>query len=140
VPAITVDSNIWISAFNFRGKPRQLVELAGEGEIRISISDEIVEEVLRVLRLKFGWSAEALAGARNQMEAIGHKVIPREPLDVVKEDPQDNRILECAQAGRSDYIVSGDRDLLRLRVFHDIPIVKVADFLAAVEGRTGGTK
>jgi putative PIN family toxin of toxin-antitoxin system len=116
-----------------------LIEMAAEGDIRITISSEIVEEVLRVLRLKFRWSAEALAGARKEMETIGRKVTPREPVDVIKEDPQDNRILECAQAGRSDYIVSGDRDLLRLRVFRDIPIVKVADFLAAVEGKSGGT-
>jgi predicted nucleic acid-binding protein len=47
----------------------------------------------------------------------------------VKEDPADKRILECAAAARSDYIVTGDNDLLRVKAFHDIPIVKVASFL-----------
>jgi predicted nucleic acid-binding protein len=56
-------------------------------------------------------------------------------VEAVKEDPADNRILECAQAGRSDYIVTGDKDLLRLRVFRDIAIVKIADFLVMAEGR-----
>lgn len=135
MPSITADSNVWVSAFNFRGKPRQLIEKAAEGELHIDISDDIIEEVLRVLRLKFEWSGEALAGARAEMSAIGHKVVPRESVDAVKEDPADNRILECAQAGRSDYIVTGDKDLLRLRVFQDIPIVKIADFLVMAEGR-----
>jgi uncharacterized protein len=135
VPSVTADSNIWVSAFNFRGKPRQLIEMGAEGELHIDISDDIIEEVLRVLRLKFQWSGEALPGARDEMLAIGHKAVPRESVDAVKEDPADNRILECAQAARSDYIVSGDKDLLRLRVFRDIPIVKIADFLVMVEGR-----
>ncbi|HEV3278440.1 MAG TPA: putative toxin-antitoxin system toxin component, PIN family [Terriglobia bacterium] len=135
MPSITADSNVWVSAFNFRGKPRQLIERGAEGELHIDISDDIVEEVLRVLRLKFQWSGEALAGARAEMNAIGHKVVPRESVDAVKEDPADNRILECAQAGRSDYIVTGDKDLLRLRVFRDIAIVKIADFLVMAEGR-----
>jgi hypothetical protein len=52
-----------MSAFNFPGKPRFLIEMAAEGEVQIDVSDEIIEEVLRVLKLKFQWSVEALAGA-----------------------------------------------------------------------------
>jgi uncharacterized protein len=135
VPSITADSNIWVSAFNFPGKPRFLIEMAAEGEVQIDVSDEIIEEVLRVLKLKFQWSVEALDGAKLEMEAIRRKARPDESVEVIEEDPADNRILECAQAARSDYIVSGDRDLLRLRVFRDIPIVKVADCLAIMAGQ-----
>ncbi len=39
---------------------------------------------------------------------------PTQTLDVIKEDPDDNRILECAAAAKSDYIVTDDKDLLRL--------------------------
>lgn len=135
--SVTADSNIWVSAFNFRGKPRQLIEMGAEGVVSIDLSDYIVEEVLRVLKLKFQWSAQALAEAKSEMETTGHKVTPREAVNVVKEDVADNRILECAQAARSDYIVSGDRDLLRMRVFRDIPIVRVADFLSVVSKGRG---
>ena len=55
---------------------------------------------------------------------------PVQTLDVVETDPSDNRILECAAAGKSDYIVSGDmRHLLPLGHYRGIPIVKVAEFL-----------
>jgi predicted nucleic acid-binding protein len=50
-------------------------------------------------------------------------------VDVVKADPSDNRILECAAAAKSDYIITGDDHLLRLGGFEGIPIIKVADFL-----------
>lgn len=44
-------------------------------------------------------------------------------------DPADNRILECAEAGKVDYIVSGDAHLLQLKQHGSVPIVKVAEFL-----------
>jgi len=48
---------------------------------------------------------------------------------VIKEDPPDNRVLECAVSAGSDYIVTGDKDLLRLGRYDAIRILSVADFL-----------
>ncbi len=47
----------------------------------------------------------------------------------MKDDPDDNRILECASAAGSDYIVSGDKDLLRLGTYDSMRILNVSDFL-----------
>jgi uncharacterized protein len=58
-------------------------------------------------------------------------------LDVVKEDPEDNRILECAQASRSDFLVTGDKDMLRLRQYAGTRILKPAEFLQLVEDGQG---
>jgi putative PIN family toxin of toxin-antitoxin system len=132
VVSATADSNVWVSAFNFPGKPRQLIEMADAGEISIVISQPIIEEVLRVLREKLQWSDEALIEVRLQMEGMARKVTPTEEVDDVREDPADNRILECASVARSDYIVSGDNDLLRAKMFRDMPIVKVSMFLDLV--------
>jgi putative PIN family toxin of toxin-antitoxin system len=137
VVSVTADSNIWISAFNFAGKPRRLIEMADSGEIDLAISEAIITEVLHVLRDYFQWSDEGLMEAQYQMNTTARKVAPMETVDLIREDPADNRILECAAAARSDYIVSGDKDLLRVKSFRDMPIVKVASFLdlAAKHGR-----
>ena len=45
------------------------------------------------------------------------------------EDPTDNRIIECAVASRSEYLVTGDDHLLKLRQFGGTKIIKAADFL-----------
>jgi len=50
-------------------------------------------------------------------------------LDVVERDPDDNRVLECATAARSEFVVTGDTDLLALGSFRGIAIVTVASFL-----------
>ena len=132
MPSVTADSNIWVSAFGFGGNPRRLIEMADAGEIQIDISEFIIDEVLRTLRVKFEWSAERLQEAADQMTVIARKVAPSRTVDILKEDPADNRILECAAHAKSDYLVTGDTELLRLGSFEDIPIVKVADFLEVV--------
>ncbi len=138
MPSVTVDSNIWVSAFGYGGKPRRLIEMADAGEIRIDISAFIIEEVLRTLREKFEWSVERLQEAADQMTVIARKVVPSRTVDVLKEDPSDNRILECAAHARSDYLVTGDKALLSLGTFEDMPIVRVADFLEIVSRQGEG--
>lgn len=51
----------------------------------------------------------------------------------VARDPNDDMVLATAVAGRADYLVSEDRDLLELRVYEGIPIVSAASFLAILE-------
>ena len=50
----TADSNIYISALHFGGPPDRLLDLARTGVIELTISDDILAEVTRVLRDKFG--------------------------------------------------------------------------------------
>jgi predicted nucleic acid-binding protein len=63
---------------------------------------------------------------------------PTETLNVIKEDPDDDRILECAASAKSDLIVSEDKHLLRLGRFGSAGIVSVRDFinLAFTPGKT----
>lgn len=112
--------------------------MADAGEIRIDISEFIIGEVLRTLRDKFEWSAERVREAADQMTAIARKVAPSGTVHVLKEDPADNRILECASQAKSDYLVAGDTGLLSLGSFEHISIVKVADFLEIVSRQGKG--
>jgi uncharacterized protein len=57
-----------------------------------------------------------------------------ETLAVITADPADNRILECATAARSDYIVAGDDQLLRLQRHNKTRIPKMADFRGVLRG------
>lgn len=57
----TLDSNVYVSAFVFGGKPGRVIEMATEGTIAVAVSDRIVAEVRRVLLTKFRWSVERAA-------------------------------------------------------------------------------
>jgi putative PIN family toxin of toxin-antitoxin system len=55
---VTADTNIWISAFIFTGKPRRLIDMASEGKVELAVSDAIIAETSRILK-------EVLPGRRN---------------------------------------------------------------------------
>jgi putative PIN family toxin of toxin-antitoxin system len=132
VVRVTADSNIYISALHFGGPPDKFLDLARTGIIALTISDDILAEVTRVLRDKFGWSKEALSMAQARIADFTIKVAPAQKLDAVREDPADNRILECAVEGKSEYLVTRDHHLLKLKSFRGTQMIKVADFLDVV--------
>lgn len=81
-----------------------------------------------MLARKFDFSPEDLTEARKWITAMSRTVTPSVQLDVIKGDPPDNRILECAVSGGSDYLVTGDNDLLRLGSYDSVRILNVSDF------------
>lgn len=115
---VTADTNIYISALNFGGIPRRFLRLAEAGGIQLLTSDDIIAEVATVLRRdKFAWPEQEIDKALRQLSRFTVPVRPTHTLDIITADPPDNRILECAEAGRADYIVTGDHHLLRLRQY-----------------------
>ncbi|HXB73555.1 MAG TPA: putative toxin-antitoxin system toxin component, PIN family [Candidatus Acidoferrales bacterium] len=126
----TLDTSVYIRALHFGGPATVILGYARAGTIRIDISDEILAETIRVLRDKFQWDGYSLQDARGKLLTLGNYVSPTETLHVIKEDPADDRILECAATAKSDFIVSEDKDLLRLRQFADARIVSVGDFIS----------
>ncbi len=127
---VTADTNVLVSGLNFlRGKPFEVLELARTGKISLAVSEAILWEMEDVLRRKFGWDVEGVAAGRARLTSMARTVKPAVALSVIREDPDDNKILECASAAGSDFIVSGDKDLLRLGRYDSIRILTVADFL-----------
>lgn len=133
---VTTDTNIIVSGLNFPGNPRQLLASAEAGGIRLCVSAAILDEVADVLqRDKFGWSAAEVQEAVEWISHIADVVEPKQAVVVIKNDPDDNRVLECALAARSDYIISGDKHLLNVNAFEEIPIVKLAEFMQMMQSR-----
>lgn len=127
--SVTLDTSVYIGALNSGGLSSRLFTLARERIIRIDVSDAILDETIRVLREKFGWDGYRLHDARLRLSSFTNRVTTMQVLEVIKEDPPDNRILECAVEAGSQCIVTWDKDLLRLGSYLDIRIVRPADFL-----------
>lgn len=81
------------------------------------------------MREKFQATPEQLDDARNIMESCTGKVEPTIKLDVVRDDPKDNHIIECAVAAGADTIITGDKDLLRMGEYNGIKMMQVAELL-----------
>src|SRR5262245_4723306 len=132
---VVLDTNVYVSAFTFpRGVPRQVWRHALRRRYRLLVSPAIVREVARVLRGDFHWEERRLRRRLKLLVRLGEMVTPQTPLQVITNDPDDNRILECAMEGQAHLIVSVDRDLRRLKVYQGIPIVTPTDFLRILGG------
>lgn len=131
----TADSNIYVSALLFGGLPQRFLDRAREGAFRLAISDVLLTELRGVLAVKFGWTAAMLDEAFQRLSRFIIQVTPSQTLRVIEADPDDDRVLECAIAAGSHYIVTGDKDLLRLGNYNSIQILTVADFLKLLEER-----
>jgi uncharacterized protein len=125
---VTLDSNIYVSALQFGGVGARLIGMGRMETIRIDVSEAILVETIGVLRDKFGWDGYRLHFANLELRKLANVVTTTETLSVT-DDPDDNRVLECAVAGGSDWIITEDKDLLRLGSFEGIRIVRAADFL-----------
>ena len=132
---VTLDSNIYISALNFGGKPLQVLELARGGQIENAISNAIITETSRILYTKLYWEPGDIQDAIEQILDFSKYVHADYTLNVVPQDPDDNRVIECAQKAGSDRIVTGDTDLLVLGSFRGIKIVNPSDFLSELQAR-----
>lgn len=132
---VTADSNVIISGLNWRGKPHELLNLARSGQIELAVSEAILAEVGRILHDKLAWSVERVDQARAEIATFTTHVSPTETLDVVKADPTDNKVLECAVAAGSEAVVTGDKHLLTLGSFRGIDMITVSDFLQRGTGR-----
>jgi len=123
------DTNILFSATGWRGNPFQCVERARAGEIQVVTCPELVEELAEKLELRLQFSAEQVA--ETLADYLGFLRVVKIPkvLNAVPRDPEDNMVLECAIEGQAQYVVSGDNDLLVLKEFRGIQIVRASDFL-----------
>ena len=126
---VVFDTNILVSALVFPGGQgeaalRRIIEQADQ----LVLSRPIVDELLDVLARKFARDAEELAHVAVFVTELAVVVAPKRRLRVVQDDP-DNRILECAVAGRAEVIVTGDKALLALKLYEKIRILTLREYL-----------
>ena len=131
-----LDTNIIISGLNFSGSPAQVLELVAKGAIQNVISQDILDEVQGVLVQKFSWEKKQAQDAIGWLRLVSKLVQPQEKVSAVSYDP-DNRIIECAIAGKTTLIVTGDKKHLQpLKEYCGILIVGPDEFFEIFQRRS----
>jgi uncharacterized protein len=124
---VTLDTNVLVAAFISRGHCADLLEYCTHHHEIVS-SRHILEELSGVLRRKFDFTAAETHMAVDTLKERILMVQPRHPQKPIRVDPDDVLVLETAHAGHCDCLVTGDAELLALRKYHGIPIIRPADF------------
>ncbi|TAN54042.1 MAG: putative toxin-antitoxin system toxin component, PIN family [Betaproteobacteria bacterium] len=137
---IVVDTNVVISGLLWTGPPQQLINLARARKIDLYSSLLLIAELAETIgREQFASRIRAAGLSAAQLiedyASLARVVIPAEIRPAVLDDPDDDQVLACALASQSDLIVSGDKGLRRLKVYHGMPIVSTADALARLKRR-----
>jgi len=134
---VVLDTNALISGLLWDGNEARVIEKAETKEIRLFISRELIEELEGVLkREKF---CKKLEGKEYTVDKAVAKIVliatlikPTHKINAVKDDPEDNRVLECAVSAEADVIVSGDSHLLNLKNYSGINIITASDFIKKI--------
>ena len=127
---VVLDTNIYISAILFGGKPKQIIDLARNNKLHIIISPYIIWEIKKILGSKFNIPHSKIIKIENNILLISNLIDVHKKHDIIiKSDVSDNNILYCAIEGKAELIITGDKDLLNLKKFNDISIIKPNDFL-----------
>jgi len=132
---IVLDTNVMVSALlSTEGPPAQVIDLWTAGTFDVATSDPLLDEVKRVLgydkiKKHLGLSPGDIDRLLSGWRTISIVVDPEEELDVIDDDPDDNRVLVCAVAAEADYIVSGDQHLLDLGEYQGIEVLPPAGFI-----------
>jgi len=131
---IVADTNIIVSALFWGGNESEIVHLVEEGKIKLLTSVALLDELKKVLMYeRFGLNEKEIDDNVKYILTISEIISPRRRLRVIHEDPADNRVLECALAGKAAYIVSGDKHLLQLKKFGRTKIVRAKELLSILK-------
>ncbi len=131
---VVLDTNVLVSGTFWIGKSFEVINSIELKSIKLILSKELIDEYNEVINRE-----EIIDKIENKnliMNETIKKIIsdaeivePKEKFDAVKEDPDDNIILECAVEGKADFIVSQDSHLLKLKEFQGIKIMTPDEFL-----------
>ncbi len=128
---VVLDTNIFISGFFWHGPAEKILNLWKSGKFSLIISMDIISEIVKVLK---DFKIKMSDIQRKQLIdiIIGMSLIVEltEKVDIVKDDPDDNKFIEASISGKADYIITQDKHLLKIKQFRNIKVLTPEEFLA----------
>jgi uncharacterized protein len=126
---VVIDTNVLVSALNDDGKPRRLVvELLDKHTV--IMSRQMLAELADVLsRDKFKVTSSQVDRFVSSLVRMSKIVPDNTRFKAILEDPDDDKVLNTAYAGKAEFIVTDYRHLLVLEKFKKTKIVNVNQIL-----------
>lgn len=135
---VVLDTNVVVSGTFWTGDSFHVLELVNKGKVTAIVSLKILEEYDKIIHsdeIIEKTTEHQQARIKALMDILNKAIVvePKEKIEVIKEDPDDNKFLEAAVEGEADYIISRDKKhLLVLKNFRNIPIIPPEEFLKII--------
>lgn len=128
---VIVDTNIIVSALLFHGLPENILEMVYSQDIISITSKEILQEYKRILTQKFTKEEIEIQNAVTLFRSYS-EIVELDGKTYKIQDKQDQMIIETAEKGNANYIITGDRYLLSLQKYENISIVSARTFIEVI--------
>lgn len=113
----------------WKGASREIFKDCIRGNLELFISAEIFDEIKRVLNYpKFKFSQDEISEFLDQILEVGNFVETKVKVEIIKDDPSDNKFLECAATVNADCVISRDPHVLKIKAFEGIKLMSPEDF------------
>jgi len=127
---IVLDTNVFISGIFFGGPPSQILQSWRKSQIKIVLTEQILEEYHRVgEELSARYPSINIEPVIELFTVFGEFVETKGINETICEDQDDNKFIECAIACQSKLIVSGDKHLLKISGYKEIEVLKPRQFV-----------
>ena len=133
---IVIDANLFASGLiKPESNPGTILGLVKDNKVELIVSPAIIKEIKRTLlypkiQKYHHKTIQEIDAYFDDMLMFAWIVEGKQTVDLIKDDPADNKYLACAYEGEADYIVSGDHHLLDLETYHGIEIINARKFLS----------
>ena len=122
---VTVDTNFLISATQWDySVAHKLLKKLILSDVNIFTTQDILDETVEVLERDFKYSKSEAKNIIEKMLLFADLIKPKQKIDIIKDDLDDNKVIECAIESSSDYIITYDKHLLKLKEYEGIKIIK----------------
>jgi len=127
---VILDTNVFVSGVFFSGPPYQILEAWRDDKLQLVISEEILDEYRRVGKNLSSQFPAIDLWPIIELVTVEAEIYPSPTLpEPVCDDPDDDKFLACAIAGKCKLIVSGDKHLLQVSGFKGIDVIKPREFV-----------
>ena len=130
-----IDTNVYISAIFWGGKPRQIVDMGRDGHISIFTSLDIEKEIADRLVVKFHLAEDEVHRIMLDFGTFTIPIKPTKKISFIRTDPDDDKFLACALASGTKIVCSGDKDLLKVSGYKGVTVLKPRVFLERYLGK-----
>lgn len=120
---VVLDTNVWISGLLWHGDPYGCLFLARSRMVQAIYCSTMVAELTQKLRSKFKFSENRIAAVVYDLRQTAEEVAIAGQMRVVADDPDDDKFVECALAGKATWVVSGDHHLLDLKEYQGVRVI-----------------
>ena len=127
---VVIDTNVFVSSF-FGGNPRKIIDLWKKGKISLCISKNILDEYIEVLQRIGLWDGREVEELLS-LFAKGFNILftTKTPkIKAVRDDPDDDKFIECAVGLKAEVIITGDKALKAMNEYMGIKILTPQQFL-----------